>query len=450
MKWDLAVYKENIPNLTRYLSTLLASIGRPERRVATARYVEGLLLPGRRKFIRPLAERLQVDAQSLHQAISNSPWDDQQVWLPIRNDVIPILEPFDRWVINERAWTKQGSASIGVANQRCGANGKKSRCQISIEILASDGIFAAPLAGRLYLPEDWAPGPTRRPKPEIPDALRFATKSALALALIQEAIRDGLVPRTVVADSSYGNNADFRSALLRAGMEFFLEVDPQTNMAWDFQADTPPWNTSLQPHPYSLEKILDKIGPGEWKSCAWTTREGVTRRTRLAIREVFLDSGFYQGTDRLQRLWFIADWPAGQSRPFRCYLGHFHRAPSEVTCLQLSRNRSFEEQYQRCVDRDLDLFCYQGRSWKGFHHHLVLSSAAYLFVLRVELQNQRAFWADLKEGVPIDPVIAAETARFASVLLRCGSPASEVAATEPRTPVRQIVRESWSPESWQN
>ncbi len=421
MKWELATYKENIPYLTRYLSTLLESIGRQERRVATARYIEGLLLPGRRKFIRPLAERLQVDSQSLHQTIANSPWDDQQVWTRIRRAIIPTIEPVDRWVVNERAWTKQGNESVGVSNQRCGADGKKSRCQISVEILASDGSFAAPLAARLYLPPDWAAESSRLSRSGVPKDACFPSRSSLVLALLREVTGDGLHPKPLVGDAAYGNDADFRSALLHAGMEFFLEVDPKTNIAWDFQSNTPEWNSSLQPHPYTLEKIMQKIGAAEWSRCSWATREGTSRQTRLAIREVFLDSGLHGISSSLQRLWFVVDWPDGQAQPYRCYLARFHKRPTETMCLRLSRHRSYQEQYQGCLERDLDLGCYQGRSWKGFHHHLVLASAAYLFVLNVDLRKKSAFWSDLTDGAPIDPAISQETTRLASILLRSGS-----------------------------
>jgi SRSO17 transposase len=422
MKWDLASYRENIPHLAYYLSTLLAGTGREEARVATARYLEGLLLPGRRKFIRPLAERLQVDSQSLHQAIANSPWNDQEVWTRIRKDIIPRLEPFDRWIIHEQAWAKQGAASVGVANQQCGANGKKSRCQVSIELLASNGAYAAPLAGRLYVPKDWSADAARVARHGVPADANYTTRAALALALLRETERDGLAPKIVMADSSYGNDHDFRSALCQNGIEFLLEIDGSATMAWDFQCDAPGWDSSLQPHPYALNKILQKIAAGEWKSCSWISGDGTSHQTRLAMREVFVDSGSLQVNASLQRLWLVVDWPASEPKPFRCYLGHFLRPPSVITCLQLSRSRSYATAYQKCVEHDLDLICYQGRSWRGFHHHLVLAAAAYLFVLSAELRRSRSFWCELgsnqQEG--IDPAIAAEIMRLTSILLRSG------------------------------
>ncbi|HSM87897.1 MAG TPA: IS701 family transposase [Candidatus Limnocylindrales bacterium] len=425
IKWDLGTYRQNIPYLGRYLSTLLSSLGRSERRVAIARYVEGLLLPGRRKFIRPLAERLNVDPQSLQQAVAHSPWDDQQVWSTIRCQVIPLLEPLHFSVLHERAWIRQGESSVGVSNQRCGANGKKARCQVSIEVLLSDGVIAAPAAGRLYLPETWTADNSRREVADIPDHVSFASKPALAIELLKEISRDGLNPGVVLADSVYGNDQDFRSALIRLGLEFFAEIDPAANMAWDFNATSPRDISGMQPGPFPLESIIQSIDGSEWKHCTWVTADGMPRHTRLAIREVFLDST-YRIQGQLQKLWLIADWPADHAKPYRVFIGHFHKRPSEIKCLRLSRHRAGLDHYQRCFEGDLDLTCYQGRSWKGFHHHLVLSAAAYLFVLIVGLRSRRGFWPDLVGNTPLDPALAAEAARLASVLFRCGSTPNDV------------------------
>jgi SRSO17 transposase len=421
IKWDLGTYRQYIPYLGRYLSILLSSIGRSERRVATARYLEGLLLPGRRKFIRPLAERLNVDPQSLQQAVANSPWKEQPVWSTIRTQVLPLLEPLHLAILHERAWVRQGEATVGVINQRCGANGKKAHCQVALEVLLSDGAIAAPAAGQLYLPENWAGDRERREAADIPENIGFSSRPALAVQLLKEILQDGLTPGTVLADSSYGNDPDFRSALIRMGLEFFLEIDPETNMAWDFDAAARDSSTGLQqPGPFSLEEIIRSLDASEWKTCTWVSGVGSTRHTRFAIREIFLDST-YRIQGELQKLWLIVDWPSDHIKPYRCYLGSFHRKPGEIKCLRLSRQRSFLDHYQKSFEGDLDLTCYQGRSWKGFHHHLVLAAAAYLFVLMIEVRRRRGFWPELGTDVPIDPVLGDEAARLASVLFRCGT-----------------------------
>ena len=442
--WNVASYGQHVPYLTRYLSLLLAPIGRTERRVAAARYLEGLLLPEKRKFIRPLAERLQVDPQSLQQVIANSPWDERELWSTLRREVIPSFEPLDACIVHERAWAKQGQASVGVSNQRRGANGKKSRCQVSLELLLANGATAVPIASRLYIPENWSSESSHQKKADLPEGVDYSTKPALILELLTETIRDGIAPRIIVADCSYGNDGDFRSTLLRVGLEFFLEVDPAVSAAWDFGTSPENWNETSKPDVFPLNQIITDIPVSEWKNCSWTSREGMPKHTRLAIREVFLDSSTWSTQDVIQRLWLVIDWPSGQTKPYRCYLASFQQLPSLARCLRLSRHRSPLDQYEKTFDRDLDLACYQGRSWKGFHHHLVLAVAAYLFVLSAEMRGRSPFWTELREDVEIDPAISTETARLLAVLSRGTTSTSVVRESE-----LEIIRETL-PKYWQD
>ena len=141
---------------------MVATLGRSERRRAATHYVEGLLLPGQRKSIAPMAARLGVDAQSLQQLVTSSPWREETVWRAIRQELIPHWEPLAAWVVDERGWPKQGRHSVGVSPQYCGAVGKQANCQVSVELVVRDGWVAAPVGGRLYWPASWAPDRARR------------------------------------------------------------------------------------------------------------------------------------------------------------------------------------------------------------------------------------------------------------------------------------------------
>src|SRR5579863_2000407 len=109
MEWNNQLWRRSQTQLAQFMVPLTQVLGRSERRVAAARYVQGLLLPGQRKSIGPLAERLGVDSQSLQQFVSDSPWEEDQLWSAIRREVIPSLGPIDSWVIDETGWLKQGS-----------------------------------------------------------------------------------------------------------------------------------------------------------------------------------------------------------------------------------------------------------------------------------------------------------------------------------------------------
>ncbi len=286
MKWNARLWKNSIPEFTKFIAPLVATLGRSERRRAATHYVEGLLMPGQRKSIEPLAARLGVDSQSLQQLVTSSPWSDEALWQAIRQQVIPHLEPLEAWVVDETGWLKQGQHSVGVSHQYCGAVGKSANCQVSVELVASEGWVAAPIAAQLYLPRSWSEDATRRAEAGVPAEIEFRTKPELALALIRQAHVDGVCPAPVLGDSAYGDSADFREGVRQLGMEFFLQVEP-THKAWTepvalerkrtryaLAPDAPPART--------LAEIVARFPPPEWRSCSWKAVNGRRQRTRLA------------------------------------------------------------------------------------------------------------------------------------------------------------------------
>src|SRR5450631_786060 len=196
--WNAKLWKASVTQFLKFLNPLIGGLGRSERRVAATRYVEGLLMPGQRKSIIPMAERLGVDAQSLQQFVTDSPWSEESLWQAIRREIIPHLEPLEAWVVDETGWAKQGSHSVGVAHQYCGAVGKQANCQVSVEVVVSDGWIAAPVGGRLYLPESWTKDRARCTRAGVPAEIEFATKPMIALQLVREALGDGVAPAPVL------------------------------------------------------------------------------------------------------------------------------------------------------------------------------------------------------------------------------------------------------------
>jgi SRSO17 transposase len=238
MKWNERLWKQSLRQYQQFMAPLVSVLGRSERRVSATRYVEGLLTPGERKSIEPLAARLGVDKQSLQQFVTDSPWSDKTVWSSVRREVIPHLEPIEAWIVDETGWLKQGSHSVGVSHQYCGAVGKQANCQVSVEVAVSDGWVAAPIAGQLYLPSSWSEDSERCAAAGVPEAIEFWTKPQLAERLIEEALSDGIAPAPVLGDAVYGDNAEFRAQLRRLGMEFFLQVDASKHKGWDHQVQT--------------------------------------------------------------------------------------------------------------------------------------------------------------------------------------------------------------------
>jgi SRSO17 transposase len=421
MAWTQTQWRDNAQRLPAFLTPLVADLGRSERRAGATLYVEGLLLPGQRKSIEPMAERLGVDSQKLQQFITDSPWEAQPVWDAIRREVVGSLEPLVAWIVDETGWLKQGQHSVGVAHQYCGAVGKSANCQVNVQVAVTDGQVAVPVGARLYLPERWTQDRARCQAAGVPDAVGFATKPQLALELLGQLAAAGLVKAPVLADSAYGNNGDFRAGLQALHLEFFLQIDPRQLLGWAqpvaVEQKRTRWHVREgEPPARSLAELFTNPQAVRWHPCSWKAADGQTRHTRLAWMPVYLPAPLDRGADHLEKLWLVVDWPEGQSEPYHYYLAHLHREPARARCLQLSRSRwNIEQYFQRGKD-DLGLDHFEGRSWRGFHHHLVLAVLAYLFVVVVYLRAKKNFWCDVGTDVGADAAVAHEAHRLLQLL----------------------------------
>src|SRR6187455_1048710 len=183
-----------------YISALSEVIGHADRIDPLRRYCTGLLLPGERKSIEPMAARLdprhvQTTHQSLHHFVAKAPWDDAAVLTAVCEQVLPALTrhgPITAWILDDTGFPKKGPHSVGVARQYCGQLGKQDNCQVAVSLsLAHDG-SSLPVAYRLYLPEAWAEDPARRAKAGVPEAIGFETKTAIALGQLRQAREQGV------------------------------------------------------------------------------------------------------------------------------------------------------------------------------------------------------------------------------------------------------------------
>ena len=411
-----------------FVEPLVAELGRSERCEGATLYVQGLLMPGERKSIEPMAERLGVDSQKLQQLVTDSPWDEQEVWRAIRRNVVPVLEPLAAWIIDETGWLKQGIKSVGVAHQYCGAVGKTANCQVSVEVVVSDGEIAAPVAGRLYLPEGWAGDSARRREAGVPEAVQFQTKPEIAVDLVKQVLADGVSPAPVLGDEVYGTSGELRRKLRQLGLEYFL------NAGSELQAWTEPVKTRLarkywvvaqgQPKSSSLGALSRTITEVQWHHVAWQAADRTKRQTRIAWLAVYVLSDLDQDTGEWLPTWLVVDWPAGDAEPYHIYLTWLKTEPVPIRCLRLSRGRFAVEQFFQRDKTDLGLDHYEGRSWLGFHHHLALAAVAYLFVLVIYLRSKKNLWCYVGEGTARAAALAGPASRTLPLLQDPISPAT--------------------------
>ena len=222
-------------------------IGHVDRVQPLSDYCTGLLLPGERKSVEPMAAltapgRTAAQHQSLLHFVAQSPWSDQAVLSQVRQIVLPGIEAhgaIEAWIIDDTGFPKKGRHSVGVARQYCGQLGKQDNCQAVVSLSIANHHGSLPVAHRLYLPQAWVNDKQRRTKAGIPPDVVFQTKPAIALDQIGKALDAGLPPGIVLADAGYGNDSKFRDAITALGMRYCVGI--QSNLLlWKAEAVPPP------------------------------------------------------------------------------------------------------------------------------------------------------------------------------------------------------------------
>ena len=176
-----------------YSEALAEVIGHADREHPLRDYCLGLLMPGERKSVEPIAAlvapaRVSAEHQSLLHFVGQAPWSDEAVLRRVRDLVLPALEregPITAWIVDDTGFAKKGVHSVGVARQYCGRLGKQDNCQVAVTLSVANPMASLPVAYRLYLPEAWAADPDRRAKAGVPDEVTFKTKPEIALDQIQ-------------------------------------------------------------------------------------------------------------------------------------------------------------------------------------------------------------------------------------------------------------------------
>ncbi len=234
---------------TAHLDAITAVLGHASRVVPARAYCTGLLLPGERKSVEPMAARVEPDRvqaahQSMHHFVAKADWDDAAVLRAVRQQVLPAMERHGAasyWIVDDTGFPKQGQHSVGVARQYCGQLGKQDNCQVAVSLSVANDHASLPVAYRLYLPQAWAEDAARRARAGVPDAVVFETKTAIALGQMRQALADGVPAGTVLGDAAYGNETGFRAGVGELGLRYVLGVQSSTSVWRPGTAPLPPW-----------------------------------------------------------------------------------------------------------------------------------------------------------------------------------------------------------------
>jgi SRSO17 transposase len=310
--------------------------------------------------------------------------------------VLPAIErsgPVEAWIIDDTGFPKKGRHSVGVTRQYCGQLGKQDNCQVAVTLSLANRDASLPVAYRLYLPEDWAKDQARRHKAKIPQAIAFQTKPEIALEQINAAQAAGLPQGVVLMDAGYGNDTRLRTQITARGMSYVAGIGPNTSVWPPGAAPLPPQTgsrrgrpqTRLQRdgehQPISVKALALSLPPEAWPTVRW--REGsadwlASRFARLRVRPAHRDN--WLAEPRAEE-WLLIERPADETEPTKYW---FASLPEDIAfdrLVDLAKLRwRIERDYQE-LKQELGLGDYEGRGWRGFHHHATLCIAAYGFLI---------------------------------------------------------------------
>ena len=380
---------------------LAQAAGHTDRKVPLRNYCTGLLLDGERKSVEPMAARLAPDHmqsmhESLHHFVAQSPWSDAGMLRQVRNYVLPAMRkngPVTAWVVDETSFVKKGTHSVGVARQYCGRLGKKENCQAAVSLSVATASGSLPIAWRLYLPEEWANDLGRRREAGTPAQVEFQTKPQIALAQIQQAVKDGVPLGVVLADEAYGSNREFRGGVAELKLDYSLAVRSTTTVwALERQPLPPkPWSgkgtkaTLMrrdQTHqPITVEQLARTLPEKVWREVAWREGSKETLRSRFAALRVRPAYGDDRKGGLQPEQWLLIEWPAGAADPSGYWLASLPAKLSLKRLVGISKHRWVIERDYEELKQELGLTHYEGRNWRGFHHHATLCIAAYGFLM---------------------------------------------------------------------
>jgi SRSO17 transposase len=198
-------------------------------------YCTGLILPGERKSVEPMAAktapaRTAAQHQSLLHFVGVATWSDEKVLAKVREMVLPAMErqgPIEAWIIDDTGFPKQGKHSVGVQHQYCGQLGKEANCQVAVSLSIANHSASLPVAYRLYLPKDWIMDRARRNKTGVPRDISFKTKPEIALDQIRWGCEAGLPRGVALMDGAYGTDSRLRTGMTALGVSYVVGIQPK-------------------------------------------------------------------------------------------------------------------------------------------------------------------------------------------------------------------------------
>jgi SRSO17 transposase len=350
--------------------------------------------------------RASAEHQSLLHFVGQSAWSDEDMLAKVRELVVPAIEMQGRieaWIIDDTGFVKKGVHSVGVARQYCGRLGKTDNsrrmrsirpCQVAVSLSIANHAASLPIAYRLYLTGEWADDPARRRKAHVPDEVKFQTKPEIALGQIRAALAAGVARGVVLADAAYGSDGAFRAGVTALGLTYAVGVQSTLTLWPPGQEPLPPkpWSgrgrkpsrvrRDAEHRPVSAKSFAMALPPEAWRDVAWREGSNQTLSSRFAAVRIRPASRDWKLAAPHPLEWLLVEWPEGEKEPTKYWLSTLPEdTPIEVLVDTAKLRWRIERDYEE-LKSELGLAHFEGRGWRGFHHHATLCIAAYGFLIR--------------------------------------------------------------------
>jgi len=387
-----------------YCQPIVAALSHADRHQPAEWYLKGLMLPGERKSVEPMAARMcpgnvRSAHQSMNHLVAAAEWDDRAVLAAVAKQVLPELLKKDErcwWILDDTGHPKKGTHSVGVARQYCGRLGKTDSCQVAVSLSWANAAGSLPLAYQLYLPKEWTEDPKRCERAGVPPRITFRTKGEIARAQIEAALTADVARGVVLADAAYGDEADFRDWLRAQGLDYVLAVRAATGVWWGRHQPVPGRPSALgrprtrlkrdaRHQPISVLELARALPPKSWRHLTWRAGTNGVLSSRFARARV---RAAHHDVARPEE-WLLIEWPAAETGPLHYWLSTL---PDKLSFKQLvyhAKGRWMIERDYEELKSELGLSHYEGRNWRGFHHHATLCVAAYGFLMRERWRGKK-------------------------------------------------------------
>jgi SRSO17 transposase len=386
--------------LEGWLEPFLARLRRKAQRHWAPFYLKGLILPGERKSIEPMAARVApADTQQLHHFVSTSPW----ATAPVEDELVRAADrlvggPDAVLVVDDTALVKQGRHSVGVKRQYCGQLGKRANCQVLVSLTLARAEVPVGIGLRLFLPEDWCANPARRALVGVPEAITYQPKWRIALDEIDRVLASSTRCGCVLADAEYGKAAEFRAGLAERRLCYAVGILPtQKVYPAEVTLSHPERKPTGRPRKHPVPSVasvaageLIENRPDAFRTISWRTgTKGPLKAEFAALRVRVADGPVAARAQHLpgDEAWLVAEHRASGERKY--YLtNHPVDTSLETLAAQIKARWVCEQMHQQLKD-ELGLDHFEGRSWRGLHHHVLLCQLAFAFLQHLRLGGKK-------------------------------------------------------------